>query len=92
MTVLETQPCCDFCVIQVTKDRVFLIDLDIGRRSVTNDAEAVIAWVQRHYPGRRLIYRDSMGRWDEICVCYDNAVRFLPYTEELPNAELIESL
>jgi hypothetical protein len=31
----------DYKVVAVDEDRVFLIDLDTGSRTVTNDAEAV---------------------------------------------------
>lgn len=90
MIALEPEPCCDFRVIQTTPDRVFLVDLDLGRRSVTNDAAAIVAWVQRHYPARRLIYRDSTKRWDEIVVGYDNAINFAPYFEYVPDDAVIQ--
>ena len=49
-----------------SKERlVYLVDLDNGR-SVTNDAERVWSKVQAQHPGYRLIYRDTLGRWDEI--------------------------
>ena len=56
----------DYAVIQIDFDRVFLVDLDLGGRSVTNDAEAVCEEMQAAYPGKRVVYRDSMGRWDEM--------------------------
>lgn len=78
---------CSFSVVQVDRDRLFLVDEDqYGKRSVTNDAEAVIEWCQKKYPGRRAIYRDSMGRWDEITLNAFNAVQFLPYCEYLPES------
>lgn len=55
----------------VDATRVFLEDLS-GQQgfenhvSVTNDAEAVVAYLNTAYPGRRFIYRDSEGRWDEL--------------------------
>jgi hypothetical protein len=42
-----------------------------GARSVTNDAEQVVAELHALGllpPGRRLIYRDSTGAWDEMVV------------------------
>jgi hypothetical protein len=42
-----------------------------GARSVTNDAEHVVAELHALGllpPGRRLIYRDSTGQWDEMQV------------------------
>lgn len=35
-------------------------------RTVTNDAEAVVATLHPFYPGRRIMYRDSGGQWDEL--------------------------
>lgn len=37
-----------------------------GRRSVTNDAEAVLALLARTIRNRRFLYFDSEGRLDEI--------------------------
>jgi hypothetical protein len=60
---------CDFEVVKVqaAPPMVWIVDLDLaGRRSVTNDAEAVCALLQRSYPNHRIIYMDSMGLWDEL--------------------------
>lgn len=56
----------DYSVVKVESDRVFLIDLNLGNRSVTNDAESVFSKIKKIFPDHRVIYRDSMGRWDEI--------------------------
>lgn len=45
---------------------MFLVDLDRGGRSVTNNAGEVVAEVVALHPGRRIVYRDSMGRRDEL--------------------------
>jgi hypothetical protein len=81
----------DYAVIQVDKDRVFLVDLDLGGKSVTNDAERVCSEMQALYKHRRVIYRDSFGRWDEMRVNARNEVMFWPYEEYVPDCE-IESL
>ena len=50
---------------------VILIEHDGAPRSVTNDAEAVIAEMARDgldFAGRRVLYRDQMGAWDELLV------------------------
>ncbi len=46
---------------------IMLVDLDCGK-SVTNDAEAVIADLATRglLRGRRVIYRDTTGRWDKL--------------------------
>ena len=79
----------DFRIVLVEDDRVFIVDMDIGK-SVTNDAEWVWEQVAAMYPARRLIYRDTMNRWDEIVPIMptDRAevvtVNFRPYTEHVP--------
>lgn len=47
-------------------DVVLLMDDDDGGMTVTNDAEAVVRAVLREYPGKRIIYRDTERRWDEL--------------------------
>lgn len=72
----------DWKIVHVTDTIVFLIDMDLGGRSVTNDAEAVFASVQEAHPGKRVVYRDSMGRWDEL-VMERGGIGFVsfPYTQ-----------
>ena len=84
-------------IVCIEPDRVFIIDLDLpGSRSVTNDAECVWVEIQKSFPGRRLIYRDSIKRWDEI-TCGPRGgiipphmkykfynIDFVPYKEHLP--------
>lgn len=65
---------------------VFLVDLDKPDcKSVTNDAEHVWDEVQATYPGYRLVYRDTMGRWDEIEPLSEWSVNFKPYHGETPD-------
>ena len=75
----------DFAVVAVEDDRVFVVDENLGGKSVTNDAEWVWACVATQWPARRLIYRDSIGRWDEIVIDGDGAAGFRPYSEHLPD-------
>lgn len=80
----------DFRVVQVDENKVFVVDPDNGGKSITNDAEWVWEQVSAAHPGRRLIYRDTMGRWDEIVPVVPNdrhgvvTVNFRPYNEEVP--------
>lgn len=48
---------------------VWLVDLaeQFGTMSVTNDAEAVVEEVNRLFPGHRIVYRDTVDNWDELC-------------------------
>lgn len=75
-------------VVLIEDDRVFIVDLDEGK-SITNDAENVWQEIQNNWRGRRLIYRDTMGRWDEIVGTIDEKFRFVsvqfrPYHEHIP--------
>lgn len=56
---------CSFTIAKVTSDAVFLIDNDEGM-SVTNDAENVVAYCLKEHGTKRIIYRDTEGRWDEL--------------------------
>lgn len=56
-------------------DELFIIDSDLGNRSVTNDLEAVLLEIWRKLiPSNqdmttvKIRYRDSMGEWDWIIV------------------------
>lgn len=61
---------------------VFIRDLNRGRMSVTNDAEAVFLECQRRYGRCRVIYQDSEGDWCEIT--YANfAAFFKPWYGEV---------
>jgi hypothetical protein len=55
----------NYRVVKVTPNVVHIVDLGVGR-SVTNDAENVVEEVNRQYPARRIIYRDTDGQWDEL--------------------------
>jgi hypothetical protein len=76
----------DYEIVLAFRDIVFIVDLDRGGRSVTNDADAVWVEVQAKYPGRRLVYRDSMGHWDEIL----SGTYFRPYHGDRPAIEVCE--
>lgn len=67
-----------------TDTNLILIDLDQGA-SVTNDAEAVIAWLAANLEGgigkRKVYYRDTDGRFDELKVNAGAFVGFAPCSE-----------
>lgn len=85
-------PHADYDIVRVEKDRIFIVDLDLGNKSVTNDAERVYFDLQSQWPNRRVIYRDSMGRWYEIVNAavrvgsleFEDQTIFRPYNEHLP--------
>lgn len=72
-------------VAEVTPEIVFIVDYNDGGKSVTNDAENVYNEVRKDYPGRRVVYLDSNGDWDEIALTMTCAARFLPYNGETPD-------
>lgn len=65
-----------FEVVKEAPGFVWIRDLDDGAMSVTNDADAVVAALVAARGNVRIIYRDSMGHWDELC--HDHG-RFLTY-------------
>ena len=58
---------CDYEIVGTEDGIIFLRDLNFGRMSVTNDAEAVVEHIKFQY-GRdaRIVYQDSEGEWSEI--------------------------
>jgi len=87
----------DYEVVRVEEDRVFIVDLDIGGKSVTNDLQFVYQELNKAFPGKRIIYRDTMGRWDEIVTKVVEKYKWanwgyagvIPYHENLPSPEEI---
>ncbi|RPH66512.1 MAG: hypothetical protein EHM78_23410 [Myxococcaceae bacterium] len=50
-------------------DFVGIADANRGGRSITNDPERVVTELlaaQQLLPHQRLLYRDTLGRWDEL--------------------------
>lgn len=56
----------EFAWRQETKDAVYIVDLDNGGLSVTNDAENVVKACLDLYGPKKIVYRDSEGNWDEL--------------------------
>lgn len=73
-----------YAILASTDHFVLIADNDEGM-SVTNDASAVVAELDRKFKGglgvRRLYYRDTMGRYDEIRHCDGQFFGFSPCTE-----------
>jgi hypothetical protein len=51
---------------RVVSKAVWIEDLDQGGKSVTNDAEAVCRALHEQYPGCKIYYLDTTGRWGEL--------------------------
>jgi hypothetical protein len=65
-------------------DVLTIWDLNLGNKSVTNDAENVLPKIEeaesRSFVGSPVMYRDSMGFWDGLA--WDGQeVRFIPLRE-----------
>ena len=54
-----------YIIVGTNDEFVYIADCD-GPLSVTNDAEAVVAKLIPLFYGKRIMYRDSMGQWDEL--------------------------
>ena len=69
----------------VAGDALTIWDLNLGNRSVTNDAENVPAKIEasegRSFAGSPILYRDSMGFWDRS-VRDGTTVRFAALREK----------
>ncbi|GHB14634.1 hypothetical protein GCM10007159_41280 [Modicisalibacter luteus] len=68
---------------------IVIADLDGGGRSVTNDADNVVRRVSHILGGigrRRLYYRDSYGRYDELRVVNEQFSRFAACSEKQQHA------
>ena len=77
---------CSILIVAVVDNVVFLIDRDIGM-SVTNDAENVTKFIHKCLPNNRIVYRDTMGCWDELV--HENGVfkDFRSWGGEIPDFE-----
>lgn len=71
-----------FRVDSIREDAVHIRDLDVGM-SVTNDAENVVEYLYNVYGNRRFVYRDTMGRWDELTHDHGKFIGFAPSTQPL---------
>lgn len=59
----------------LVENELYIVDSDLGNRTVTNDLEAVLLDILRNIlppelslPELNIRYRDSMGIWDRIVV------------------------
>lgn len=72
----------DFHIEEITPDKIFIVDLDNGYMSVTNDAENVTAYLYERFGNRRFIYLDTMGNWDELEHSNGRFIGFRSYSTE----------
>lgn len=68
-------------IVKETTDTVFIEDVGhTHTMSVTNDAEAVVYNLFNQFGNKRIIYKDSDGRWDELLHNEGQFTGFAPYT------------
>jgi len=73
----------DWMAVNITDDKIYIHDIGhMYKLSVTNDAENVVYKIVNKYGDKRIIYRDSDGRWDELLHDGDQFTGYAPYTEE----------
>lgn len=70
---------------KLTEDAVFIVDDDNGGMSVTNAAEAVVKDIYEFYGDRRIVYRDTMGEWDELLHNHGTFAGFSIYRDGVPS-------
>lgn len=79
----------DYEVVRVEEDRIFIVDLDLGNKSVTNDALFVYHELNNNFPGKRVIYRDTIGNWDELYYntegSWKDQITYKFYDEHVPD-------
>lgn len=72
----------DFVVERIEHGIAFVVDLNLGRTSVTNDAACVCRYVALAHGCTRVVYKDSIGEWSEIkltAIGRNITVDFLPW-------------
>lgn len=78
----------DWDYVDVTKDIVFIKDLNLGRISVTDDAENVYGKLKEMYPNHRIVYLDSDETWTELVIIRD-CIHFQHYLGDIPNGRFL---
>ncbi len=75
-----TKPKSDYDYTIKEDGSVHIVDLNLGRMSVTNDAEQVLMEIHHHIDltGRHVTYRDSDGQVDSLIHEKGVFIRFAP--------------
>lgn len=70
----------DIEIIHRDDAKIVLVDLDLGRKSLTNDAENVIMFLNDLglSDDQRVFYKDSDGEWGELHHYNGEFLRFYP--------------
>jgi hypothetical protein len=70
--------------VQPMAQVIYIIDLDLGAKTITNDAEAVVKHVLNDFPRFRIVYRDTEGNWNELCHNNGKFTYFGTWDEPIP--------
>jgi hypothetical protein len=71
----------DYAVLKLKDNVIYIKDLDFG--GVSDDAENVLRYLQESFGAdKRVIYQDSMGRWDEMKFDDRGEVQFSPVDQD----------
>jgi hypothetical protein len=81
---IDPSESCSWSIHKVTPEIVFIVDDDLGGCSVTNAARRVVDVLSWTHPGKRVVYRDSEGRWDEMIHNGGEFLRFAPFRGRVP--------
>jgi hypothetical protein len=81
-----------YTLIYETNDALFIKDDDLGGPSLTNDAEQVTRKLLKERGNKRIVYRDSMGNWDELVHDGNEFIYFSPIKENDPINSVLEQV
>jgi hypothetical protein len=72
---------CNFSIQQITADKIFIVDNDIGK-TVTNSAEEVCTHLFKIHGNKRILYKDTQGEWAELVHENGEFIGFSPVSAE----------
>jgi hypothetical protein len=75
---------CHWRIVRSTAEILYIEDVNDGGMSITNAAEHVCDLIHHLHGNLRIVYRDTMGRWDELVHDAGVFLRFAPYDGEVP--------
>lgn len=76
----------DYRIVDETDEAIFIEDLNLGHKSVTNDAEWVIETLIHEYGvlTKKVVYKDSEDQWDELIHDGNVFLDFGPWKGKIP--------
>lgn len=76
--------------VRMIDDFVIIIDLNLGRKSVTNDIENIIQHIHKYVDlkGKTVIYRDSFYQYDQVVL--NDRFKFHRFQKITPIREIFD--